>query len=227
MGAAHAKLFIEQGAKVVLTDLNEEKGEALATELGENALFVKQNVTSEEDWATVIEKTEETFGPANVLVNNAGITLAKSLFDLTLEEYKRTVEINQVSVFLGMKAVAPSMKKAGSGSIVNISSMNGLVGGAIGYTDTKFAVRGMTKAAALNLSPMGIRVNSVHPGVIATPMVVQEDTKAAVEEFSKSIPMKRVAQPEEVSNMVLFLASDESSYSTGSEFVIDGGLTAQ
>ncbi|MBR7554415.1 glucose 1-dehydrogenase [Allobacillus sp. GCM10007491] len=227
MGASHAKLFIEQGAKVVLTDLNEEKGEALANELDENALFVKQNVTSEEDWTTVIEKTEETFGPANVLVNNAGITLAKSLFDLTLEEYKRTVEINQVSVFLGMKAVAPSMKKAGSGSIVNISSMNGLVGGAIGYTDTKFAVRGMTKAAALNLSPMGIRVNSVHPGVIATPMVVQEDTKAAVEEFSKSIPMKRVAQPEEVSNMVLFLASDESSYSTGSEFVIDGGLTAQ
>ena len=153
--------------------------------------------------------------------------MAKSLFDLTLEEYKRTVEINQVSVFLGMKAVAPSMKKAGSGSIVNISSMNGLVGGAIGYTDTKFAVRGMTKAAALNLSPMGIRVNSVHPGVIATPMVVQEDTKAAVEEFSKSIPLKRVAQPEEVSNMVLFLASDKSSYSTGSEFVIDGGLTAQ
>ena len=153
--------------------------------------------------------------------------MAKSLFDLTLEEYKRTVEINQVSVFLGMKAVAPSMKKAGSGSIVNISSMNGLVGGAIGYTDTKFAVRGMTEAAALNLSPMGIRVNSVHPGVIATPMVVQEDTKAAVEEFSKSIPLKRVAQPEEVSNMVLFLASDESSYSTGSEFVIDGGLTAQ
>ncbi|MFC0015002.1 MULTISPECIES: glucose 1-dehydrogenase [Allobacillus] len=227
MGAAHAKLFIEQGAKVVLTDLNEEKGEALATELGENALFVKQNVTSEEDWATVIEKTEETFGPVNVLVNNAGITMAKSLFDLTLEEYKRTVEINQVSVFLGMKATAPSMKKAGGGSIVNISSMNGLVGGAIGYTDTKFVVRGMTKAAALNLSPMGIRVNSVHPGVIATPMVVQEDTKAAVEEFSISIPLKRVAQPEEVSNMVLFLASDESSYSTGSEFVIDGGLTAQ
>ena len=202
MGAAHAKLFTEQGAKVVLTDLNEEKGKAFAAELGENAVFVKQNVTSEEDWAAVIAKAEEAFGPVNVLVN-------------------------QVSVFLGMKAAAPSMMKAGGGSIVNISSMNGLVGGAVGYTDTKFAVRGMTKAAALNLAPMGIRVNSVHPGVIATPMVVQEDTKAAVEEFSKHIPLKRVAQPEEVSNMVLFLASDESSYSTGSEFVIDGGLTAQ
>lgn len=227
MGAAHAKLFVAHGAKVVLTDLNEDKGQAFAAELGENALFVKQNVTSEEDWAAVIAKAEEAFGPVNVLVNNAGITMAKNMLDVTVEEYRRIVEINQVSVFLGMKAVAPSMMKAGGGSIVNISSMNGLVAGAIGYTDTKFAVRGMTKAAALNLAPMGIRVNSVHPGVIATPMVVQEDTKAAVEEFSKHIPLKRVAQPEEVSNMVLFLASDESSYSTGSEFVIDGGLTAQ
>ena len=227
MGAAHAKLFVENGAKVVLTDLNEEKGHAFAAELGENAIFVKQNVTSEEDWATVIAKAEETFGPVNVLVNNAGITMAKNMLEVTLEEYKRIVDINQVSVFLGMKAVAASMMKAGGGSIVNISSMNGLVAGAIGYTDTKFAVRGMTKAAAINLAPMGIRVNSVHPGVIATPMVVQADTKAAVEEFSKHIPLKRVAQPEEVSNMVLFLASDDSSYSTGSEFVIDGGLTAQ
>lgn len=227
MGAAHAKLFVEQGAKVVLTDLNEEKGQAFAAELGENALFVKQNVASEEDWATVIAKAEEAFGPVNVLVNNAGITMAKNILDITVEEYRRIVEINQVSVFLGMKTVAPSMMKAGGGSIVNISSMNGLVGGAVGYTDTKFAVRGMTKAAALNLAPMGIRVNSVHPGVIATPMIVQEDTKAAVEEFSKSIPLKRLAQSEEVSKMVLFLASDDSSYSTGSEFVIDGGLTAQ
>ncbi|KOS68723.1 3-alpha-hydroxysteroid dehydrogenase [Lysinibacillus contaminans] len=227
MGAAHAKLFVDNGAKVVLTDLNEEKGQAFAAELGENALFVKQNVTSEEDWATVIAKAEEAFGPVNVLVNNAGITMAKNMLDVTVEEYRRIVEINQVSVFLGMKTVASSMMKAGGGSIVNISSMNGLVGGAIGYTDTKFAVRGMTKAAALNLAPMGIRVNSVHPGVIATPMIVQEDTKAAVEAFAKSIPLKRLAESEEVSKMVLFLASDESSYSTGSEFVIDGGLTAQ
>ena len=143
------------------------------------------------------------------------------------ETNRRIVDINQVSVFLGMKTVIPSMQKAGGGSIVNISSMNGLVAGAIGYTDTKFAVRGMTKAAAMECANYGIRVNSVHPGVIATPMVVQEDTKAAVEEFSKHIPMKRVAQSEEVSNMVLFLASDEASYSTGSEFVVDGGMTAQ
>lgn len=227
MGAAHARLFVENGAKVVLTDLNEEKGHALAKELGDNARFVTHNVTNEEDWKTVVAKTEEAFGPADILVNNAGITMAKNMLDVTVEEYKRIVDINQVSVFIGMKEVAPSMVKNGGGSIVNISSMNGLVAGAIGYTDTKFAVRGMTKAAAINLAPMGIRVNSVHPGVIATPMVVQEDTKAAVEEFSKHIPLKRVAQPEEVSNLVLYLASDESSYSTGSEFVIDGGMTAQ
>ncbi|WPK13124.1 glucose 1-dehydrogenase [Lysinibacillus louembei] len=227
MGAAHAKLFIEEGAKVVITDLNEENGQALAAELGENAVFVKQNVASEEDWATVIAKAEEAFGPVNVLVNNAGITMAKSILQTTAEEYRRIVEINQVSVFLGMKAVIPSMQKASGGSIVNISSLNGLVAGAIGYTDTKFAVRGMTKAAAIEGAHYNIRVNSVHPGVIATPMVVQEDTKAAVEEFAKHIPLQRVAQPEEVSKMVLFLASDESSYSTGSEFVIDGGISAR
>lgn len=226
MGASHARKFIEEGAKVVLTDLNDEKGNALAAELGENALFVKHNVTSADDWATVVAETEKTFGPVNVLVNNAGITMAKSILEVTEEEYRRIVEINQVSVFLGMKSVIPSMQKASGGSIVNISSMNGIVAGAIGYTDTKFAVRGMTKAAAIEGAHYGIRVNSVHPGVIATPMVVQEDTKAAVEEFSKHIPLKRVAQPEEVSSLVVYLASDDSSYSTGAEFIVDGGLTA-
>jgi 3alpha(or 20beta)-hydroxysteroid dehydrogenase len=137
------------------------------------------------------------------------------------------LEINQVSVFLGMKAVVPSMIKAGGGSIVNISSINGLVGGAIGYTDSKFAVRGMTKAAALECAAYRIRVNSVHPGVIETPMIMQGDTQSAVEAFAKHIPLKRVAKPEEVSSLVLYLASDESSYSTGSEFVVDGGVTAQ
>ena len=227
MGAAHAKAFIEQGAKVVLTDLNEEKGAAFAAELGDNALFIKQNVASEEDWATVVAKAEEAFGPVNVLVNNAGISVNKFMLELSLDEYMKIVNINQVSVFLGMKAVAGSMAKAGGGSIVNISSINGLVGGAVGYTDTKFAVRGMTKAAALNLAHMGIRVNSVHPGVIATPMIMQEDAKEAIEEFAKHIPLKRISQPEEVSQLVLFLASDESSYSTGAEFVVDGGITAQ
>ena len=227
MGETHARLCIKEGAKVVLTDINSEKGEALAKELGNNALFIKQDVTNEQDWTDVVEKAEAKFGQINVLVNNAGITTHKSILDTSLNDYRKILEINQVSVFLGMKAVIPSMQTSKQGSIINISSINGLVGGAIGYTDSKFAVRGMTKAAALECAPYGIRVNSLHPGVIATPMITQGDTKAAVDAFAKSIPMKRVAEPEEVSRMVLFLASDDSSYSTGSEFIIDGGLTAQ
>lgn len=227
MGETHARCLIQEGAKVVLTDLNEEKGQALATELGENALFIKHDVTSESDWQRVIATSEEHFGAINVLVNNAGITMSKSILDMSLGEYRRIIEINQVSIFLGMKAVIPAMKVAQSGSIINISSINGLVGGAIGYTDSKFAVRGMTKAAALECSPFGIRVNSIHPGVIATPMIMQGDTKDAVEAFAKHIPLRRIAQPEEVSSMVLYLASDDSSYSTGAEFVVDGGVTAQ
>lgn len=227
MGAAHVKRFIEEGAKVVFTDINEELGQALATELGENAKFVKQDVTSEADWANVVEETETAFGTIDILVNNAGISMSKPFLEMSESDYRKIVDINQVSVFLGMKAVVPSMTKNGKGSIVNISSMNGLVGGAVGYTDTKFAVRGITKAAALQLGHLDIRVNSVHPGVIETPMVTQGDAVEVIKEFAKHIPMKRVAKPEEVSNLVLFLASEESSYSTGSEFVIDGGLTAQ
>lgn len=226
MGETHARRFISEGAKVVLTDLNEERGAVLAKELGEHALFVRQDVTNAKDWEVVVEKTEETFGPISVLVNNAGISVAKSILETTEEEYRRIVDINQVSVFLGIKTVIPSMQKAGGGSIVNISSINGIVGGAVGYTDTKFAVRGLTKAAAMECSHYGIRVNSVHPGVIATPMIEQGDAKAQIEEFAKTIPLKRVARPEEVTNLVLYLASDESSYSTGSEFIVDGGITA-
>lgn len=227
MGATHARLCVEAGAKVVLTDINAEKGQAVAAELGSNALFIQHDVTNEQSWTLVVEQTEAHFGPVNVLVNNAGITMAKSILDVSLEDYRRIIEINQVSVFLGMQAVIPSMKNSQAGSIINISSINGLVGGAIGYTDSKFAVRGMTKAAALECAAYGIRVNSVHPGVIATPMIMQGDTKAAVEQFAKSIPLKRLAQPSEVSGMVLYLASDDSSYSTGAEFIVDGGLTAQ
>lgn len=226
MGASHVRLFVKEGAKVVFTDLNEEGGNALANELGENVRFVKQDVTNSEDWATVITETEKAFGPINILVNNAGISMSVPLMEMTEEQYRKIVDINQVSVFLGMKGVIPSMQKVGGGSIINISSINGLVGGAIGYTDTKFAVRGITKAAALQLGGLGIRVNSVHPGVIETPMVTQGDAVEQIKEFAKHIPVQRIAKPEEVSNMVLFLASDESSYSTGSEFVIDGGLTA-
>ena len=227
MGAAHAKRFIEEGAQVVLTDISEDTGMKLAEELGKNALFIKHDVTKSEDWTNVVSKAEETFGPITILVNNAGISMNKQLLDLTEADYRKIVDINQVSVFLGMKAVVPSMLKEKTGSIVNISSINGLVGGAVGYTDTKFAVRGMTKAAALSLAPEGIRVNSVHPGVIETPMISQGDQMEAIKQFAKSIPMRRIAQAEEITNLVLFLASDESSYSTGAEFIADGGITAQ
>ncbi len=226
MGESHVRRFVEEGAKVVFTDINEEVGEQLSAELGDNALFVKHDVTDEAGWQEVVEKTEAAFGPVNVLVNNAGISMSKSIFDMSVEDYKKIIDINQVSVFLGIKAVLPSMQKAEGGSIVNISSMNGIVGGAIGYTDSKFAVRGMTKAAALQVGHLGIRVNSVHPGVIETPMVTEGDAVEQIKEFAKHIPMRRMAQSEEVTNMVLFLASEESSYSTGSEFIIDGGLTA-
>ena len=227
MGAAHAKLFIAEGAKVVLTDLNETEGLATAEKLGTNAIFVKQDVSNENDWQTIVQTALENFNQIDILVNNAGITYAKSLFDVSADDYLKIFKINQLSVFLGMKFVAAEMKKAGHGSIVNVSSINGLVGGAIGYTDTKFAVRGMTKAAALELAHYGIRVNSVHPGVISTPMIHQGDTDDAVAQFAKTIPLQRIAEPEEVSKMVLFLASDDASYETGAEFVVDGGLTAQ
>ena len=226
MGKMHAEKALNEGAKVVITDINKELGLQTSQTLGENAIFIQHDVANEEHWSNVISTVIEKWGRIDVLVNNAGITYSTPLEELSLASYMKIVNINQVSVFLGMKTVAETMKSQNAGAIINISSMNGLVGGAIGYTDTKFAVRGMTKAASRELSPFNIRVNSVHPGVIQTPMLEQEDVKEQVEQFKKTIPMRRVAQVEEVSNMVIFLASDEASYSTGAEFVIDGGLTA-
>lgn len=220
------KKAIAEGAKVVITDINDELGQKTANSLGDDVLFIKHDVSKETDWNHVIQEVMNKWNRIDVLVNNAGITYNKTIDQISLEDYMKIVNINQVSVFLGIKTVSKIMKSQKQGSIINISSMNGLVGGAIGYTDTKFAVRGMTKAAAKELSPYNIRVNSVHPGVIKTPMLEQDDVKEAVKEFEKTIPMRRVAQPEEVSKLVCFLGSDDASYSTGSEFVIDGGITA-
>lgn len=226
MGELHAKKAIAEGAKIVITDINDELGQKTANSLGDDVLFIKHDVSKETDWNHVIQEVMNKWNRIDVLVNNAGITYNKTIDQISLEDYMKIVNINQVSVFLGIKTVSKIMKSQKQGSIINISSMNGLVGGAIGYTDTKFAVRGMTKAAARELSPYNIRVNSVHPGVIKTPMLEQDDVKEAVKEFEKTIPMRRVAQPEEVSKLVCFLGSDDASYSTGSEFVIDGGITA-
>ncbi|MFJ8065690.1 glucose 1-dehydrogenase [Psychrobacillus sp. NPDC096426] len=230
-GTTHARLFVNEGAKVVITDINVEAGEALARELGESVKFIKHDVSNESEWENVVSKTESTFGPVDILVNNAGIAPIEPLETLSVEHYQKVMNINELSVFLGMKNVLPSMKKTKNGSIINISSTAGLAGekssGGGAYVASKFAVRGLTKAAALEFAKYGIRVNSVHPGPIRTPMIMQEDTREIVEQMVVKItPLKRIAEPEEVSKMILFLASDDSSYSTGSEFVIDGGITA-
>lgn len=227
MGAVHARVFVENGAKVVITDINEEAGRKTAENLGKNALFVQQDVTKEEDWERVIAETEKAFGPVDILVNNAGIVIAKPIEHTSLAEYQKVIDINQTGTFLGIKMVLPSMKKTKNGSIINISSIEGLQGAdyTSAYIASKFAVRGLTKSAAIEYAPYGIRVNSVHPGVIDTPMIHQPDVVEAVKEVIETIPLKRPAQPEEVSRMLVFLASDDASYSTGSEFVIDGGLT--
>ncbi|MEC5423192.1 glucose 1-dehydrogenase [Virgibacillus sp. C22-A2] len=226
LGASHVRRLSSEGAKVIFTDILEEDGKNLENELGENVIFVKHDVTSAEDWKNVVSKTEKTFGPINILVNNAGIDLPEvNLEEATEENFRKVIDVNQVSVFLGMKYVVSSMKKAGGGSIVNISSLAGIIGAnkKIAYTASKFAVRGMTKAAALELGEYGIRVNSVHPGFIKTAM-----TEGLInDDLINAFPLKKAGEPEEVTNMVLYLASDESSYSTGSEFVIDGGLGAQ
>jgi 3alpha(or 20beta)-hydroxysteroid dehydrogenase len=230
MGASHARSFVAQGAKVVLGDVNAEGGAKLASELGRDAMFVKQDVAHKADWENIVKLGEERYGRINVLVNNAGIIgeLASTI-DLTEQEYLRVCSINQTAVFLGMQAVIPSMLRAGKGSIVNISSVAGMVAiyGSpnIAYVASKFAVRGMTKHAAVEYGDRNIRVNSVHPGYIKTPMMAAATDENGGEAV-KQIPLKRMADSLEVSNLVIFLASDESSYITGTEHVIDGGMTA-
>ncbi|WP_054958490.1 glucose 1-dehydrogenase [Paenibacillus dakarensis] len=230
MGASHVRRFVSEGAKVVFTDILVDEGQALAAELGENVIFVQQNVASAFDWEKVVAEAEAAFGPVNVLVNNAGIGAPnKRLEETTIEEYQRVIDVNQLSVFLGMKAVLPSMRKTTNGSIVNVSSLAGMVAfmNQSSYVASKFAVRGLTKAAALEFSQYGIRVNSVHPGSVITPLTTNDLTKEMAAEVNKAIPLGRAAQPEELTNLVLYLASDESSYSTGSEFIADGGLSVQ
>ncbi|WP_142828426.1 glucose 1-dehydrogenase [Planococcus soli] len=225
MGASYAKRFLEEGANVVITDILEKEGRAVAEDLGGNIKFLEHDVTKAAEWEKVVAETESSFGPVSVLVNNAGIALLKSIDQMTEAQYRRVIDINQVSVFLGMKYVLPSMRKAEHGSIINISSISGLRGNSdsIAYDASKFAVTGMTKSAAIEFGKEGIRVNSVHPGIIETPMI----RKSRVSQLAKKIPLQRTAQPVEVSNLVVYLASDESNYATGSEFVIDGGLTAK
>jgi 3alpha(or 20beta)-hydroxysteroid dehydrogenase len=230
MGASHARAFVANGAKVILGDINDQAGARLASELGSNAMFVKQDVANKSDWTRLVEQGQDRFGPINVLVNNAGIigTLASTI-DLSESEYLRVCSINQTGVFLGMQAVLPGMVQLGIGSIVNISSVAGMVAiyGSpnLAYVASKFAVRGMTKQVAVEYGDKNIRVNSVHPGYIKTPMMVAATDEHGGEAL-KQIPLRRMAESVEVSHLVVFLASDESSFITGTEHVIDGGMTA-
>ncbi|MFF3568689.1 glucose 1-dehydrogenase [Nocardia jiangxiensis] len=220
MGAAHAQLLVAEGARVVIGDVLDDEGKALAESLGAAARFVHLDVSEPEAWDAAVALAQQEFGLLNVLVNNAGIVNGGPLQKFDIDKWRRILDVNLTGTFLGMRAVVEPMIAAGGGSIVNVSSIEGLRGApwAHGYVASKWGVRGLAKSAALELAPHKIRVNSLHPGLIRTPMTEN------IPDDLVTIPLGRPAQPEEVATFVLFLASDESSYATGSEFIVDGGL---
>lgn len=224
-GAAEARLFVERGAKVLVCDLLDEAGRSLCAELGDAATYQHLDVADEASWAAAIEVAKERFGTLGILVNNAAVCLRTGLEDDELANFDLQYRINQRGVYLGMKAVVPLMKEKG-GSIVNIASASGIkaMNYFAGYVGTKYAVRGMTKVAALDLARYGIRVNAVIPGFVETPMIGGVLDDPNVRQQVSKLPAQRVGTPEEIARLVCFLASDESSYSTGSDFVADGGL---
>jgi 3alpha(or 20beta)-hydroxysteroid dehydrogenase len=229
-GAAAARRYVAEGARVALADVAGDEGRRLVDELGDAAAYHHLDVSCEDDWARVIAAVVRDFGGIDVLVNNAGILHFSEIADTTLADYQRVVAVNQVGTFLGMRAVVPIMTERGGGSIVNVSSIEGLAGMPflVAYAASKFAVRGMTKVAAMELGGRGIRVNSVHPGMIDTAMV-REAAGGAQADLSwagKRVSLGRVGTPEEIAQLMVFLGSDESSYCTGAEFVADGGATA-
>jgi len=229
-GAAEARLFAELGARVVVADLLEEEGRSVAEELHEAGCYVRLDVTQHADWEQAVRRTVDRFGKLDVLVNNAGIAPPGAGVDSTPEElFRQVIDVNLMGVFFGMRAAHPAMKAAGGGSIVNISSTAGFRGvyHAIPYSATKWAVRGMTKTAAIDYGPDGIRVNSVHPGAIDTAMVGWDELpEEARQSVIGDLPISRIGTVDDVAQMVAFLASDASSYSTGSEFIVDGGSLA-
>jgi 3alpha(or 20beta)-hydroxysteroid dehydrogenase len=227
MGAATVKLFAEQGAKVVVADVLDADGAALASSIGGHALFVHHDVTDESSWAALIDRTNAAFGGIDVLVNNAGVLLFKTIAETSRAEFERVININLVGCFLGTRLVGAQMTAKGKGSIVNISSADGMkaANGLGAYCASKWAVRGFSKVAAMEYGHKGVRVNSVHPGGIDTAMgnPYAED-KAEVNKRYTMVPMQRVGDPSEVAYTSLFLASDESSYLCGAEIAVDGGM---
>ena len=227
IGGTAARLLAQAGARVVIGDVLEDAGRKLASDLGPAASFVPLDVTSEASWRNAVAHAVSHGGRLNVLVNNAGIFRRGGIADTTPEQYMQMVNVNQLGVFLGMRCALPALRDKG-GSIVNISSTSGMVGSSnsCAYSATKFAVRGMTKSAALELGPLGIRVNSVHPGNVDTDMSRAGLTPEMIRGMATRIPLRRQGQPGEVAELILWLASDASSFCTGSEFVVDGGLIA-
>ena len=232
-GAAEARIFAREGARVVIADVLDQEGSAVAAEIAESgtdALYVHLNVSDEDNWREAIEATVSAYGKLDILVNNAAIWRSGHVADTSSDQWDQVLEINAKGVFLGTKAAIPEMRKAGGGSIVNISSTAGLVGSrtSTAYSASKGAVRLLTKSTAVQYGAERIRANSIHPGPIDTPMgdQVWPDASSREEAIDRTV-LKRLGTPEDIANGALFLASDESSFMTGSELVIDGGLTAQ
>lgn len=223
IGAASARALVAEGAQVVIGDLADDDGKLLADELGEAARYVHLDVTSADDWRAAIAYTVDTFGHLDVLFNNAGIVNGALLQDFALDQWQRALDVNLTGAFLGMQAAADALIAAGSGSIINTSSIEGLRGSAWahGYVASKWGLRGLTKSVAMELAPHNVRVNSLHPGLVRTPLT------EGIPDDMLTVPMGRPGQPEDVASFVLFLASDESSYATGTEFVMDGGTVTQ
>lgn len=226
MGAVHARLFVEAGARVVLTDLQTDAGAKLAKELGKNAHFVPQDVTKESDWESVVGEAGKRFGGIDGLVNNAAIWWTKPVMDEDRERFRKMLDVNVIGTWLGIRAVVPAMREAGGGSIVNLSSIAGTRGipehGA--YGASKWAVRGLSKVAASELGQWNIRVNTVHPGAVeGTGMFLVPESE--FETIFQAQPLRRPGRREEISGLVMFLLSDQSSYVTGHEHVVDGGRT--
>jgi 3alpha(or 20beta)-hydroxysteroid dehydrogenase len=227
-GAGIARAFVAEGARVFVADVADDLGKALADELGDSARFRHHDVSDEQSWTDLMAEVDATFGPVSVLANNAGILRFGDIATAALDEVELMRRVNQLGVFLGMRAVVPTMKANGGGSIVNASSVEGLAGmaGCTGYAATKWAIRGMTKCAAMELGAHGIRVNSVHPGMIDTPMTRVHGGDAAMEFGASKVPMRRVGTPADIAPVYVFLASDESGYMNGAELAVDGGVTA-